>query len=46
MGRLLDFCRKGVGLGHFRYIQTDLKLFKLVDRPLYREQLVDQTSVS
>ena len=32
MGRLLDFCGNGVGLGHFRYIQTDLKLFKLVNR--------------
>ena len=32
MGRLLDFCGKGVWLGHFRYIQTGLKLFKLVNR--------------
>ena len=32
MGRLLDFRGKGVGLGHFRYIQTRLKLSKLVNR--------------
>ena len=41
MGRLRHLSGKGVGLGHFRYIQTDLKLFKLVNRPLYRERLVD-----
>ena len=31
-----------MGLGHFRYVQTDLKLVKLVNRPLYRERLADQ----
>ena len=41
MERLRDLSGKGVGLGHFRYIQTDLKQFKLVNRPLYRERLVD-----